>query len=150
MRSCLLPTSVNIVVAVPVHEIRLAGPWIFTDASGVENRCTLPFPVDPTQSDGFAAGSVKRTFHAPSGIGTDTQLAIVVVSRHSVPDVTLNTQPLQKLNEAIRAAADNGTTETEFDVSANMANFNALTIDLGCAEKGRRNQILDVRLRIND
>lgn len=126
------------------HEIRLAGPWDYSD--GIEDqwhRCVLPFANDPKTNDPSAT-TIRRKFHKPSRLEAGTRLLLVVESEPKLDRIQINRSEADVVNSAAVDSIDGNLSLAEFDISETIEDFNVVSIPL----KTPGTRIDAVRLRI--
>ena len=112
----------------PVHKIRLAGPWQCQQPSEPPvtwRTVTLPFPL-PTSD---RSTTLKRRFHSPTGIDSKTSIEVAVFVTAASAFVRLNGQVLEKASTAELPDEPAGHI-TAFDVTSRLQPFNELEVEL--------------------
>ena len=120
------------------HEIRLAGPWEFRiSTSDAWVRCRLPYVAPDNLSD-VETVFLRRSFHRPSGLSSETRLFLVVNGVRGLDRIQVNTGQVDA-TKCVNAAV-------EFDVSNLLDSFNQVSIEL----PQRRSEVDSVILRIDE
>ena len=128
------------------HEIRLAGPWDYSD--GIEDkwhRCVLPFMNDPKTPESIAT-IIRRKFHKPSRLEAGTRLLLVVESEPRLDRIQINRSETEVVGGVVAGSINGELSLAEFDISDAVEDFNVISIPLNTP--GTR--IDAVRLRIEE
>ena len=130
------------------HDIRLAGPWEFSEANSTDwNRCQLPWTA-PDASNSYV---IRRKFHRPTGLDNTSTLSLLIEASGSLTQIALNSEPISRAKTSVSLASPEQATialvQYEFEVTTRVSEFNTVEIQLG---RDTATSLNLAKLRIND
>ena len=81
----------------PVHSIRLAGPW---EEVSPENAAPAKTQLPYTLPEDAASVVLCRRFHRPSGLNSSSRVRISVKASRILSEITVNDQRVARMNDS--------------------------------------------------
>ncbi len=104
----------------PVHTIRLAGPWELHVNGSEPVRVTLPFELQVEKISCW----LVRNFHRPTGLTDQSQVCIIVTTHDTSPTVCIN----EKRTLPSKVSQNGQVCESSYDITPLLNSFNSLAV----------------------